>query len=64
LEPKEELDGEIGAAVALGAKVGMAISAASAKATIRAFMTESPGLPIVVIFATRCSAGASQTRQY
>jgi hypothetical protein len=59
LEPKEELDGDIGAAIALGANVGTAISAASAKAAIRAFMTESPCLPIVVIFATRCSAGAS-----
>jgi hypothetical protein len=59
LEPKEELDGDIGAAVALGAKLGIAISAASANAAIRAFMIESPGLPIVVIFATHCSAGAS-----
>src|SRR6266436_1162276 len=55
---------DIGAAVALGANAGMAISAASAKAAIRAFMMDSPCLPIVLIFPTRCSAGASQIRQY
>jgi enolase len=39
LELNEELDGDTGAAFAIGANVGMATSVANTKAAIRAFMT-------------------------
>jgi hypothetical protein len=38
LEPNEELAGDTGAALALEANVGMAISEANARAAMRAFM--------------------------
>jgi len=39
LEPNDELEGDIGAAFALGVNVGTAIRKAKARATIKVFMT-------------------------
>jgi hypothetical protein len=57
LEPNEGLDGDIGAAFALGTNVGAAISAANASAAIRAFMIRLHCLDIVVIFCDGAAAG-------
>jgi hypothetical protein len=43
LEPKEELAGDIGAALAGWVNVGMAISVANARAATRAFMIRLQG---------------------
>jgi hypothetical protein len=52
LDPKEELAGDIGAAFAGGANVGMAIKVAKARAAISVFMTRLQIWTICPCFAS------------